>query len=148
MKPKHQRLIFLAVSLGFLCVATILALQAFRNNVVFFYAPHELAAQAIVPAQRIRVGGLVEAGSVRHDGDNLLRFRITDGEAALEIEYQGMPPGLFREGQGVVAEGYLTDATHFKAVQVLTKHDEYYMPREVVDALKKTGRWQGDNKTP
>ena len=141
MKAKHQRLIFVAISLGCLCAATLLAMQAFRDNVVFFYTPSELDHQRIQENQRIRIGGLVETGSVRREGDDLLYFRITDGTAALETEYHGMPPGLFREGQGLVAEGYLKDR-HFKAVQVLTKHDEYYMPKEVVEALKKSGRWR------
>lgn len=141
MKPKHQRLLFVGVTLLFLCAATLLTLRAFRDNLVFFYSPSELAQQAVGGEQRIRIGGLVEEGSVKNDGQTL-RFRVTDGPAALAVEYRGLPPALFREGQGVVVEGRLADDGHMRAEKVLAKHDEYYMPKEVVEALKKSGRWR------
>jgi cytochrome c-type biogenesis protein CcmE len=139
MKPKHQRLIFVSVSVGFLCLSALLAMQAFRDNVVFFYAPSELPAAS---DKKIRVGGLVETGSVKRDGARVT-FVVTDGKAKIRVTYEGMLPGLFREGQGVVAEGYLRGEA-FEASQVLTKHDEFYMPREVKDALQKSGHWKGE----
>jgi cytochrome c-type biogenesis protein CcmE len=141
MKPKHQRLIFIGVSVVFVCVATLLALQAFRNNVIFFYSPSELVDQEIEPAQKIRIGGLVETGSLSHKNE-LTHFTVTDGKSHIDVTYKGMLPGLFREGQGVVAEGHMR-GNAFIAERVLTKHDEYYMPKDVVDALKKSGRWTG-----
>jgi cytochrome c-type biogenesis protein CcmE len=147
MKPKHQRLFFVSVSIVFLCLAVLLVLQAFRENIVFFYMPSELSAITPLPIELIRVGGLVEMGSVTRD-NGMLSFHLTDGSVSLSVEYTGATPGLFREGQGAVVEGYLTDATHLQAKRVLTKHDEYYMPQEVVDALKKSGRWQGGKLVP
>jgi len=141
MKLKHQRLVFVTVSIGFLCMATLLAMQAFRNNVIFFYSPSDLVERDIVPGQLIRLGGLVETGSVVRNG-TAIRFLVTDGNRHIAITYQGMLPGLFRERQGIVAEGHLVDGT-FEANRILTKHDEYYMPKEVVDTLKKTGQWKG-----
>jgi cytochrome c-type biogenesis protein CcmE len=141
MKPKHQRLVFVSVSVAFLCLAVILALQAFRDNVIFFYSPSELPLHVIGADQKIRIGGLVEKKSVVHEG-TAVRFRITDGKANAVVTYDGMLPGLFREGQGVVAEGFLRNGT-FEATSVLTKHDEFYMPRDVIDALKKNGQWKG-----
>ena len=107
MKPKHQRLVFISITLLFLCMATLLTMRAFRENLVFFYTPSELTKQAIPAAQRVRLGGLVEEGSVKHGEQQHIRFRITDGNAALDVEFQGMPPALFREGQGLVAVGLL-----------------------------------------
>ena len=147
MKPKHQRLVFITVSLLFLCISAVLILRAFKDNIVFFYSPSELAQQSIAPSQRLRIGGLVENGSITHEGKDRIRFVVTDGAKTVNVSYQGLLPNLFREGQGVVAEGYLTDATHFDAKTILAKHDESYMPREVVDALKRSGRWQ-EGKTP
>lgn len=140
MKPKHQRLAFILFSVGFLCAATLLALQAFRDNIVFFYTPTELSELADASPSLVRIGGLVESGSVKQNGKHLM-FSLTDGKTALLIEHEGLPPALFREGQGAVVEGRLTHPGHFKAARVLTKHDEFYMPKEVVDSLKKTGHW-------
>lgn len=149
MKPKHQRLLFISVSIVFLCAAALLTMRAFRDNLVFFYSPSELAGRAGEPSQLIRVGGLVETGSIGHDENDHLRFSLTDGQSVIAVEYRDMPPALFREGQGAVVEGYLEPAGHLRATRLLTKHDEYYMPREVVEALKKTGRWQeGHSSAP
>lgn len=145
MKPKHQRLLLVAFSTVSLCVATLLILQAFRQNLVFFYSPSELAAQSIPGTQLIRIGGLVETGSLRQGENDALHFRITDGKASLAVSYRGMTPALFREGQGAIAEGHLQNGM-FLAQRILTKHDENYMPREVVDALKKSGRWKEGEK--
>ena len=141
MKPKHQRLAFVAFSVAFLVVAVLLTLQAFRENIVFFYSPTELAVQA-PGAKHIRLGGLVKQGSVSREGD-VYRFTITDGSADVAVQYTGLVPNLFREGQGVVAEGAMGADGVFAARTILAKHDENYMPREVVDSLKKTGVWKG-----
>ncbi len=142
MKPKHQRLIFITASMIFLIAAALLTMQAFKENLVFFFSPSELAAQTTPPTALIRVGGLVESGSIKKKGTDTTLFTITDGKASLSIEYTGLLPTLFREGQGVVAEGHNVDRARFNAIRVLTKHDENYMPKEVVDSLKKTGHWQ------
>lgn len=142
MKPKHQRLVFIAFCVVFLCVAAILTLRAFRDNIVFFYTPSELAEQSISAEQRLRIGGLVAKGSIVEEKNQRIRFVITDGGANIEVTYTGLLPNLFREGQGVIAEGYITSQNLFDAQTILAKHDENYMPSEVVDALKKSGRWK------
>jgi cytochrome c-type biogenesis protein CcmE len=140
---KQQRLGLLALGMAALAGATALVLVAFNDNLVFFYSPSELKAKAIGPDQRVRIGGLVEAHSVSSGADGHgISFRITDGSADVALVYQGPLPDLFREGQGAVAEGKLRPDGVFAASTVLAKHDENYMPREVVDALKKTGHWQ------
>ncbi|MEQ1789700.1 MAG: cytochrome c maturation protein CcmE [Rickettsiales bacterium] len=148
MKPKHQRLLFIVVSMVFLCVGTLLTLRAFRDNIVFFYSPSDLQEQTIsstiLPDKIIRIGGLVKAGSIeRGDGDSI-NFIITDGAADIKISYSGMLPNLFRDGQGCIAEGKLISVNEFSAQKILAKHDEKYMPREVVDALKRSGNWHGE----
>ena len=144
MKPKHQRLIFVLVSVLFLCIAVLLTLRAFEQNIVFFYAPSDLAKQPIAPDALIRIGGLIEKGSIRQQANDEWEFVITDGNAEITVKYRGMVPNLFREGQGAIAEGTLTSQTPplFTASRILTKHDEKYVPREVADALKKSGRWR------
>src|SRR5579872_4277799 len=141
MTRRRRRL--LALGLGLLGAATALVLAAFNDNLVFFYGPSELAAKAVSPDRRIRIGGLVEEHSVvrKPDGGGI-GFRITDGKTEIEVTYSGVVPDLFREGQGVVAEGRLRPDGVFAASSVLAKHDEKYMPPEVADALKKAGRWQ------
>jgi cytochrome c-type biogenesis protein CcmE len=119
-----------------------LVLSAFSSNLVFFYSPSDLRAQAISAARRMRIGGLVEDGSVKRGADSQVAFRITDGKTDVAVVYHGILPDLFREGQGVVAEGRLEPGGVFDASTILAKHDERYMPREVVDALKKSGHWQ------
>jgi cytochrome c-type biogenesis protein CcmE len=143
MSRKRRRLLALVVGLGLLGAATALVLAAFNDNLVFFYGPSELAAKAVAPDRRIRIGGLVEEGSlVRAADGRSVGFRVTDGKTALAVTYSGMLPDLFREGQGVVAEGRRRPDGVFAATSVLAKHDEKYMPPEVADALKKAGRWQ------
>jgi cytochrome c-type biogenesis protein CcmE len=118
-------------------------LVAFNDNLVFFYSPSELRAKAVAPDRRVRIGGLVEDHSVLHGPDTRqVSFRVTDGTTDVGVVYDGILPDLFREGQGVVAEGRLRPDGVFAAMTVLAKHDENYMPREVVDALKKSGHWQ------
>lgn len=144
MKPKHQRLTFIVISMVFLCVAVLFTLQAFRDNIVFFYSPSDVMAKKPAFGRTVRLGGLVLAESLVKGDDQQITFTITDGNAGIIVDYRGMVPNLFREGQGVVAQGSMTDDTHFHATNILAKHDETYMPREVVDALKKSGRWKGD----
>jgi cytochrome c-type biogenesis protein CcmE len=141
MKPKHQRLTFVAVSMVFLCLAVLFTMRAFKENLIYFYSPSQVAVASIPPGQTIRLGGLVETGSLEHKG-NSVHFLITDGTQSYEVHYTGLLPNLFREGQGVVAEGSFATEGVFSAQRILAKHDEKYMPPEVVDALKKSGRWR------
>jgi cytochrome c-type biogenesis protein CcmE len=139
---KQRRLILIGSSLGVLAIAVGLVLSAMRSSIVFFQSPSDVVEHQLAPGTRIRIGGLVKAGSVER-GDNLrIRFAVTDGKHDIPVQYQGIVPDLFREGQGVVAEGKLEPGGVFAADTVLAKHDERYMPKEVVDALKKSGRWQ------
>jgi cytochrome c-type biogenesis protein CcmE len=143
MTRKQQRLGVLALGMAALAGATALVLVAFNDNLVFFYSPSELKAKAVAENRRMRIGGLVEAQSLSRAADGRsVFFRITDGANDVAVVYQGLLPDLFREGQGAVAEGKLSADGVFVASSVLAKHDENYMPREVVDALKKSGRWQ------
>lgn len=143
MTRKQQRLALLAVGMAALGGAAALVLSAFSDNLVFFYSPSELQAKPVAPDRRVRIGGLVEAQSVSRGADGrTVAFRITDGATDVAVVYQGLLPDLFREGQGAVAEGKLRPDGVFAASSVLAKHDEKYMPREVVDALKKSGHWQ------
>jgi cytochrome c-type biogenesis protein CcmE len=142
MTRKQQRLGLLALGMSALAGATALVLTAFSNNLVFFYSPSDLKTQAIAANRRVRIGGLVEDGSVKRGADSLVAFRITDGKTDIAVVYHGIVPDLFRQGQGVVAEGKLGPGGVFDASTILAKHDERYMPREVVDALKKSGHWQ------
>ncbi len=117
---------------------------------VFFLAPSDVAAKA-APGRMFRLGGLVEAGSVRRevvDGRPTAAFRVTDGRSSVEVSYSGILPDLFREGQGVVALGTVTADRNFRAQEVLAKHDETYMPKEVVEALKKSGQWNPATGAP
>ena len=141
MKRKHKRLTFVVVALGLLGLAATLVLSAFEENIVFFYSPTDIAGKKIADGRRIRIGGLVEEGSVEKQAGAVVRFRVTDLTTTLQVSYKGLLPDLFREGQGVVAEGRLEGGV-FKADEVLAKHDETYMPPEVADALKKSGQWK------
>ncbi|HKS85262.1 MAG TPA: cytochrome c maturation protein CcmE [Pseudolabrys sp.] len=141
MTRKQRRLVLIGTSLGVLAIAAALVLSALRDSIVFFNSPTDIAEKNISPGTRMRVGGLVKPGSVQR-GDNLLvRFAVTDGRTDIPVRYQGIVPDLFREGQGVVVEGKVQSGV-LVADTVLAKHDERYMPREVVDALKKSGHWQ------
>jgi cytochrome c-type biogenesis protein CcmE len=149
MSRKRRRLLALVAGLALLGAATAMVLAAFRDNLVFFYSPSDLAAKAIAPGRRIRIGGLVEEHSVvREDDGRRIGFRVTDGKTDIAVTYDGALPDLFREGQGVVAEGRLAKGGVFIASSVLAKHDEKYMPPEVADALKKAGRWQEGSSLP
>jgi cytochrome c-type biogenesis protein CcmE len=127
-------------------LAVGLVLVALKDSIVFFNSPTDLVEKHIAPGQRMRVGGLVKEGSVAR-GDNLaVRFALTDGSNEVTVSYRGQLPDLFREGQGAVAEGALEASGTFRADSILAKHDERYMPKEVADALKKQGYWQGDEQ--
>jgi cytochrome c-type biogenesis protein CcmE len=143
MTRKQQRLGLLALGMAALGGATALVLVAFNDNLVFFYSPSDLKAKAVASDRRMRIGGLVAKESLLHGPDGRrISFRVTDGATDIAVVYEGLLPDLFREGQGVVAEGKLRADGVFAATTVLAKHDENYMPREVVDALKKSGHWQ------
>ena len=145
---KNRRLALIIGGLAFLGIAVGLVLTAFQDSVVFFFSPTDLAAKEISPDRRVRVGGLVEKGSVtRGPGDGEIHFLVTDGNTTLPIRYVGVLHDLFREGQGVVAQGRLAGGT-FEADEVLAKHDENYMPPEVADALKKQGHWEPGKPMP
>ena len=141
MKRKHRRLLLVLVSLGLVGAGAALVLTAVEDSLVFFYTPADLAEREIAHDQLFRLGGLVEEGSVQQSGSTTL-FRVTDLTRTVPVSFNGVLPDLFREGQGVVAEGSLQPDGTFKASQVLAKHDETYMPKEVADALKNSGRWK------
>jgi cytochrome c-type biogenesis protein CcmE len=144
MTRKQRRLTMIGGSLAVLAIAAALVLNALRDSIVFFSTPVMVAEQHIPPGKRFRLGGLVQPGSLVR-GDNLaIKFEVSDGSATLPVAFQGILPDLFREGQGVVAEGALDGAGVFKADTVLAKHDETYMPKDVADALKKQGHWKDD----
>ncbi len=139
---KKQRLYIVLLAMLLLGGASALVLTAMGDNLVYFYGPTELMARKdITPERRLRIGGLVEQGSVVKDGKTI-RFKVSDTTNALPVVFTGLLPDLFREGQGVVAEGRLDRDGIFQASEVLAKHDENYMPKEVQDALKTQGHWQ------
>lgn len=150
MTRKQRRFALIASSLVVLGAAVGLVLFALNDSIVFFHSPTELVEKNIRPGTRLRIGGLVAPGSVVKGANLAVRFEVTDGNKAVEVDYIGALPDLFREGQGVIAEGTLERPGLFRANSVLAKHDERYMPREVADALKKQGHWQNDyaNKPP
>ena len=142
MTRRGRRLSLIALSLAVVGAAAGLSLYALSDSIVFFYSPSEVAQKGAAPGARIRIGGMVKTGSVVKSADQNVAFVLTDGAHDLKVAYQGLLPDLFREGQGVVAEGVLAAPGQIRADTILAKHDERYMPREVVDALKKQGRWQ------
>lgn len=144
MTRKQRRLTLIGVSGCVLAVALGLVLYAMNDTIVFFNSPADIQAKSVQPGTRIRLGGLVKEGSVQRGADQQITFEVMDAEATIKVNYKGLLPDLFREGQGIVAEGVLESSTAFRADTVLAKHDENYMPREVADALKKQGHWQGE----
>lgn len=145
MTRQRQRLLFLGIGLSVLIAASLLVLNALQDSIVFFHAPSDIAENSPVGTQA-RLGGLVVEGSVTEKTDGTHVFGITDGVGDITVTYQGLLPDLFREGQGIVAEGALQADGTFKAARVLAKHDENYMPKEVADALKEKGVWQGEGE--
>jgi cytochrome c-type biogenesis protein CcmE len=143
VKPKRKRLWLLLGSMGALALAATLVLVALDDNLVFFHSPTQIAEKKPPPSQRLRVGGLVQPGSVVKAADGLTTtFVVTDTRANLKVTYRGQLPDLFREGQGVIAEGTLGTDGVFVAREILAKHDETYMPPEVAKALKDAGHWK------
>jgi cytochrome c-type biogenesis protein CcmE len=142
MTRRQRRLFLIGTGVGVLAIAAALVLAALRDSIVFFNSPTDLVEKRVEPGTRIRLGGLVKTGSVIR-GDNVeVRFAVTDGNREIAVAYAGALPDLFREGQGVVAEGTFDGAGLFRADTILAKHDETYMPKEVADALKKQGHWK------
>lgn len=141
MTRKRKRMWLVLVGMALLGIATVLTLSAFDDNLVFFHSPSDLAENPVPPDRRIRIGGLVAEGSIVRSGMTT-DFVVTDTAHDIKVRYTGLLPDLFREGQGVVAEGRLDGGGLFTASQVLAKHDENYMPPEVADSLKRAGMWQ------
>ena len=141
MSRKNRRMAVIVLGLLVLGAGSALILTAMNDAVVFFFSPSEMKERAITADQRLRLGGLVVEGSVAKAG-NVVTFIVSDTVEKINVRYDGILPDLFREGQGVVAEGRLGADGVFIATEVLAKHDENYMPREVAEALKKNGHWQ------
>ena len=141
MTRKQRRLAVIGGLGAVLVLATTLILFALRDQIVFFYSPTEIQTKAVAAGTPVRLGGLVKAGSWVRAGESN-DFVVTDGTTELTAHYNGILPDLFKEGQGVVVEGEMTTAGTFAATNVLAKHDENYMPKEVVEALKANGEWQ------
>lgn len=139
---KRKRLILIGGALAVLAVAVGLMLMAFSQDIRFFRTPADLTAQDMTSGSRFRLGGLVEEGSVSREGSEL-HFTVTDTIKTVKVVFEGIPPDLFREGQGVVAEGRFGDDGVFRADNVLAKHDENYVPKDLADSLKEKGVWEG-----
>ena len=143
MTPKQRRRVAFAAALlaagGVLAAVVVFEL---KSNTEYFFSPSDVAAKHVGSGVAFRIGGLVEKASVHHGGGADVRFTVTDGARAVPIAFNGVLPALFREGQGVVATGALGPNGTFNATEVLAKHDEKYMPPEVVAALKRSGRWK------
>ena len=146
MTRKQRRLTLIGIAGAVLAGAVGLILFALSDQIVFFQSPTDIVEKGVPPNQRIRLGGLVEDGSVERSGDANVRFKVTDTANAVTVTYTGILPDLFREGQGVVTEGTVGPDGVFVADSVLAKHDENYMPKEVAEALKQQGVWQGAQK--
>lgn len=144
MTRKQKRLTLIAAAGSVLAVAVGLVLFALSDQIVFFRTPTDLAEGRVPAGERVRLGGLVVDGSVVRSVDDAVRFSVTDTANDVPVTYVGILPDLFREGQGVVTEGVFGPDGLFRADTVLAKHDETYMPKEVADALKAQGVWQGD----
>jgi cytochrome c-type biogenesis protein CcmE len=140
MTRRRRRGVLIALGAGILCLASLLAMSAMRDNIVFFHTPTELLSGKVAEGNHVRIGGLVEKGSLERQSSGLdIKFRVTDGARSLPVLYTGILPDLFREGQGVVAEGRYQQGA-FRASTILAKHDENYMPREAAAALRSSAR--------
>lgn len=147
MTRKQKRLTVILGGLGFLALAAGLTLFALGHRASYFYMPADLQTAQLTPGQRIRLGGLVEAGSIVRGEGTTVRFGVTDHENSVKVTYTGILPDLFREDQGVIAEGSFGSDGVFVADSVLAKHDENYMPKEVADSLKEKGLFQPEAGT-
>lgn len=145
MKPKHKRLIFILGCIVVMAFGAAVILSSLRDTMIYFYTPSELDAKRKTPnfnaATALRIGGLVKKGSIKNLKEGGIAFVVTDLSAELPVTYYGLVPSLFRDGQGVVAQGMLAPNGTMRADTILAKHDETYMPRQVVDQLKASGRW-------
>ena len=136
LRPKHQRMVLIAVALVALLGAALLAIWALRNQASYFYLPADIAAHRPEPTRAVRLGGMVERGSMHNAPDGVtVQFVVSDGKARVPVRFAGIRPALFVEGSGVVAEGHLAADGTFVADNLLAKHDEKYMPREMKDAM-------------
>ncbi len=136
MKPRHKRMALIVAGLAALGIASALVLNAFRSNLVFFFTPSQIAAHEAPTGRSLRIGGLVETGSIRREGVKV-HFTVTDTAQSIPVVYEGILPDLFKEGKGVVAQGELGSDGVFQATEVLAKHDENYMPPEAAEALQR-----------
>ncbi len=143
MTRKQRRSVFIFGGMAVLGLAAFLVLSALQDSIVFFYSPSDIEAKHVEAGQRVRIGGLVAEGSVHKNGTEV-SFDISDGAKTIKVNYTGILPDLFREGQGVVAEGRMEAPEKLAADTVLAKHDEKYMPPEVAESLKKQGVWRGN----
>lgn len=146
MTRRQRRAVLILGCLAVVGAAIGLVLTALRDTIVFFHTPSAVVEKGLQPGQRFRLGGLVAQGSLKRGTGTDVEFVVTDTAKTINVSYRGVLPDLFREGQGVVAEGVLEAGGHFRADTVLAKHDETYMPPEVAKALKEQGVWQGDAK--
>ena len=138
MKTRHKRIGFIVAGLAGLAIAAALVLNAFQDNLVFFFSPSQVAAKEAPLGRNFRIGGLVESGSMKRDSDGLtVRFTVTDTASSIPVVYKGILPDLFKEGRGCVAEGKVGTDGVFHADSVLAKHDENYMPPEAAQSLEK-----------
>lgn len=142
MTRKQKRFSVIGGAMGFLALAAVLVFYALGQKTSYFYMPAEIQTASIEPGQRIRLGGLVEKGTVVRGGGTEIAFAVTDQVHSVQVAYSGILPDLFREEQGVVTEGVFRSDGTFVADSVLAKHDENYMPKEVADGLKEAGLWQ------
>lgn len=140
-RRKQNRIVLISVAGAVLAVAVGLVLFALSDQITLYKSPSDIAREGLIPGQKIRIGGLVEEGSWVRDGTNH-RFTVTDTENTIKVRFEGIVPDLFREGQGVVLDGQANDEGVLVASNVLAKHDENYVPKEVADALKEQGLWK------
>ncbi len=141
MKPRHQRMIWIAAGVAAIAVAVTLVLNAFQSNLVFFFTPSQIVSGEAPKGKTFRLGGMVEEGSLKREAQSTsVTFRVTDTAKTITVSYTGILPDLFKEGRGIVAQGMVTQEGQFKASEVLAKHDENYMPPEAAEALKKAGK--------
>jgi cytochrome c-type biogenesis protein CcmE len=142
MRRRDRRLLLIGSAGVLLLGATVIASLALKDTASFFYAPADVVAKQPKPGTQARVGGLVAKGTVVRGENGMVNFVVTDGSADLRVSYRGVLPDLFREGQGVIAEGKFKSGEQFEARTILARHDENYMPKEVADSLKKSGQWR------
>jgi cytochrome c-type biogenesis protein CcmE len=143
MKPRHKRMAIIAAGLSALGIAAALVLNAFQSNLVFFFSPSQVLANEAPHGKAFRIGGMVEAGSLKRENDGLtVHFRVTDTAKTIPVVYTGILPDLFKEGKGVVAQGKLRTDGAFEATEVLAKHDENYMPPDAKHAIEQAQKAQ------